>query len=281
MVLSRRSILAGGAALAAASAAPGTAPSATERPARPPIVLVHGAWHGGWCWEVVAREVAGLGHAVYTPTLAGLGERAGELDAPIGLETHIADISELFRRENLADAVLVGHSYAGMVITAIAERFRSAISHVVYLDAALPEDGDTMLSYGPGRTPADIEEARTTLAAMAANGTAIPPPPPETFGIPMDHPRYQWVARRLSPHPPQTWLDPVRLVDGGSGGLPRTYVHCTDPVLGRTNFPAIARLAARDPSWRYCELATGHDAMVTAPREVVRIVLDAAASRGA
>jgi hypothetical protein len=98
--------------------------------------------------------------------------------------------------------------------------------------------------------------------------------PPALLGIPANHPLHDDVAARLTPHPLKTWLDPIRLVNGGPIGLPRTYVHCTAPVMAQTQFPAIARMAQNDPGWHYSEIATGHEAMLTAPDAVAKLLLD-------
>ena len=263
----RRSVVLGGAASLAAILGTGCATLGRTREP-PPVILVHGAWHGSWCWEPVATLLTQAGHAVYMPTLTGLGRRSDEMSASIGLETHIADVASLFERRGLRNVVLVGHSYGGMIVTAIADRFKSAIGHVLYLDAALPENGDSMASYDPNATPQSIAATKAALTALAPDGVAMQPLPPEVFGIPPDHPRYAWVAERLTPHPLKTWFDPVTLTDGGSDGLPRTYIHCTDPVLPNAAFPAIAALVRDDPTWDYYEMQTGHDAMITAPVEL-------------
>lgn len=240
-----------------------------------PVLLVHGAWHGGWCWDMVTPLLEREGARVLAPSLAGLAERAGEMSAAIGLETHIADIAGLIEREDFYDLTLVGHSYGGMIITAIADRMPERLRHVVWLDAALPSDGQSMVSYNPSFGPQQVAAATVQLEAMAADGIALPPFPPTVFGIPQDHPRHDWVARRLTPHPLKTWLDPVNLRANGAGAFGRTYVHCTAPVLAQSGFPGIAKRVSQDPAWNYRELATGHDAMVTAPQEVASLILEA------
>ena len=102
------------------------------------FVLVHGAWHGGWCWKKVAPLLRSAGHEVYTPTLTGLGERDHLLTRDIGLDTHIQDIVNVLEYEELTQVVLVGHSYGGMVVTGVAERAHERLRQLVYLDAATP-----------------------------------------------------------------------------------------------------------------------------------------------
>ena len=236
------------------------------------ILLVHGAWHGGWCWGLVSRDMENLGWSIFAPTLPGLGERAEEMNPTIGLDTHIDDIVDFILNENLTDFVMVGHSYGGMVITGVADRIKDRIMHIVYLDAALPDDGESMISYGPEQTEAMLAATKKQLQALAPDGIAMSSFPPEFLGVPKDHIYYEWVKNRLTPHPLKTWLDPIRLERSGSSGWPRTYIHCIAPVLDRTSFPFIAEQVSKDSSWNYRELQTGHDAMVTAPRAVVAIL---------
>ncbi|WP_296719942.1 alpha/beta fold hydrolase [Erythrobacter sp.] len=238
------------------------------------FVLVHGAWHGGWCWELVRERIEAAGHRVHTPTLPGLGDRADELDAAIGLADHIADVTDYIAARDLRDIVLAGHSYGGMVITGVADALKSRIAHILYLDAALPENGQSMISYGTPRPPEAIAATEAGLRSRAPDGIAMAALPPPLLGIPASHPLHDDVAAQLTPHPLKTWLDTIRLVNGGPAGLPRTYVHCTAPVMAHTQFPAIARMAKADPDWDYAELATGHEAMLTAPGDVAKLLLD-------
>ena len=110
------------------------------------FVLVHGAWHGGWCWRHVAERLREHGHQVFTPTLTGLGERAHLLDANTGLSSCIADIAGVIAAEELQDVVLVGHSFAGPVITGVADRMPERLKHLVYLDALVVQNGQSALS---------------------------------------------------------------------------------------------------------------------------------------
>lgn len=236
------------------------------------FLLVHGAWHGGWCWRDVRAQLEAQGHRVFTPTLTGLAERAHLLSADIGLDTHITDITSLIDYYDLTDIVLVGHSYGGMVITGVADAMKDRISNIVYLDAALPKNGETMISQGPKRSPEILEQTRKALAGLAPDGVGMTAFPPDILGIPKDHPGYDWVAQKLTPHPLKTWLDPIQLNNGGSLGLKRSYIHCTAPALPNSSFPYHAAQVQADPSWTYHALATGHDAMVTAPDAIVRIL---------
>ena len=242
-----------------------------NKPAKKTYVLVHGAWHGGWCWRDVQAGLEALGHKVYAPTLTGLADRAGLLNAKVGLDTHIADILWVIEENDLRDFILVGHSYGGMVITGVADAMQSRINHIIYLDAALPVDGDTMITQGPSRSEAEIMGTIKALSALAPDGIGMSAFPPEFLGIPKGHPSYQWVADNLTPHPLKTWLDPIKLLNGGSEGLPRTYLHCVNPVLANASFAYHADEVKADPSWQYQSLPTGHDAMITLPEKLVEI----------
>lgn len=270
----RRDALRGAAALSVSALLPRRA-LARKADAVKDVVLVHGAWHGGWCWEPVRPLLEAAGMRMRAPTLPGLGERAEELDAQLGLAEHIADAQRFIEDRVEGEFVLVGHSYGGMVITGLADAMKDRIAHIIYLDAALPQDGESMISYGAPRPPEAIAATEAALRGIAPDGVAMASFPPALLGIPEDHPRHDWVAERLTPHPLKTWLDPIALTNGGSDGLARTYVHCTDPVLGQTQFPWLAERAKADPTWAYEELATGHDAMITDPEGVARILIEA------
>lgn len=278
-MISRRQMMIGTTSLSAAAVLGVSSQSSAEsRQAPEPettqnFVLVHGAWHGGWCWRDVAARLRAKGQNVFTPTLTGLGERSHLLSAEIGLQTHIDDVLSVIRFNDLNNIILVGHSYGGMVISGVADALREEIRHIVYLDAALPRDGETMISQGPERSPELLEGIQTQLAGLAPDGIGMNAFPPEFLGIPKEHPRYEWVARHMTPHPLKTWLDPITLGNGGSAGLPRTYIHCNDPVLPNASFAYHSARTASDPSWNSLTLATGHDAMVTRPGELTEILL--------
>lgn len=238
------------------------------------FVLVHGAWHGGWCWKYVRDGLVDLGHTVLTPTLTGLGERAHLLDASVGLDTHINDILNVVKYEELDDFVLVGHSYSGMVITAVADRIKSNIRKIVFLDAGVPEEsGQSFISYGPNSTPESVAQTEAGLRAIAPDGVGMATFPAAVVGIPPeDVENTQWVERLMTPHPLKSWLDPISLRNGGTRNMDRAFIHCTTPPLANSGIPTKAAMIKNDPTWKYHEIATGHDAMITAPKEVVRIL---------
>jgi pimeloyl-ACP methyl ester carboxylesterase len=233
------------------------------------FVLLHGAFHGGWCWVRVADALRTQGHRVFTPTQTGLGERRHLLSPAITLETFIADLVNMLAFEDLEDVVLVGHSFAGPVITGATDRVPERIRHLVYLDAGISEDGEAPFD----RLPQAVVAERTRVALESSGGLTIPPPPPLAFGVP-DGPDAEWLARHLTPHPFATFTDRLRLANPPGNGLPCTYICCTDPIYGPAE---MSRQRVRGkPGWTWREIPTGHDAMVTAPAALTRMLIEIA-----
>jgi pimeloyl-ACP methyl ester carboxylesterase len=242
--------------------------SAAEAPVKT-FVLAHGSWHGGWCWRRVADRLRRLGHAVYTPSYTGLGDRSHLLNKEITLDTWIEDLIGVIQSEELINVVLVGHSFGGVTISGTADRISERIAHLVYLDGLILESGKHSYSYLP---PA-VAEARIAAAARATNGLAIPVPDPlpAFWGLKEGTPDYDWVRRRLSPNPLRTSITPLILRGPVGNGLPRTYVHCTrpsHPKLGDSR-----QLVRSWSGWNWIDLAAPHDAMITNPDDVVNILL--------
>jgi pimeloyl-ACP methyl ester carboxylesterase len=233
------------------------------------FVLVHGAWHGGWCWRKVTPLLRAAGHGVLAPTLTGLGERAHLATPEVGLDTHVQDVLNVLVFEDLTDVVLVGHSYGGLVIAGVAEQAPERLAHLVYLDAQVADDGQASIDLAAADRSAVEENMRTR-----GDGWRVPidvEPTLDRYGV-VDPAERRWMAERLVPHPWKTVTDPLRLPTGQGRSLPRTFVLCarrTSPSRG-------AERARRESGWRYREIDTGHDAMVTAPRELVDRLLEAA-----
>lgn len=238
--------------------------------ARPPIVLVHGAWGGAWVWRRVLRPLRDAGHEVHAVTLTGVGERAHLLRPDISLDDHVRDVVGLVGAEELDDVVLVGHSYGGMVITGAADRLLAAgsrrVRHLVYVDAMVPLPGE---GWGEGH-PAHIVQER--LAAARAHGGALPPPDPRSFGL--DAADTAWLGRRHVPHPFGMYRVPLDFDGARWAALPRTFVDCHDPAY--PTIDAMRRRVREQPGWRVREIATGHFPMVSRPAELVAILLEAA-----
>jgi pimeloyl-ACP methyl ester carboxylesterase len=230
------------------------------------FVLVHGAWHGGWCWRRVADRLRGLGHTVFTPTLTGLGERSHLLRAGIGLDTHVADVINVIKWEGLAEVVLCGHSYGGFVISGVAEKMAAAIRSIVFLDAFVPRNGDSVLAL----TSPAVKEA--ILGAQARRDLGIPPRPAEAFGVnPADR---AWVDRLCVPQPLATVTEAIALTGAVERIARRTYVRAKS--YANPGFDRALALVCADPSWRTLEVACGHDVMIDRPDELTQILLNAA-----
>jgi pimeloyl-ACP methyl ester carboxylesterase len=241
------------------------------------FVLVHGAWHGGWCWRRVVDALQAQGHRAFAPTLTGVGGRAHLMSSLITLETHIADVAGTIEAEELQDVVLAVHSYAGMIGTAIADRMPQRLKHLVYVDAVVPRPGESWSSTHASAT----REARLA-AANASPDFSFPPPDPSVFGLAaQDH---AWVQRRQTAHPGHTYQAPIAFDPKRVASVPRTFVDCVKPRLGTIDSirPRVRDSRFWDGEWmagggvRILELQTGHDAMVSAPRELTEILLTCA-----
>ncbi|MEZ5102326.1 MAG: alpha/beta fold hydrolase [Thermoleophilia bacterium] len=217
------------------------------------FVLVHGAWHGGWCWRRVLPLLRAAGHEAHAPTLTGLGDRAHLLTRDVGVETWVDDLCATLVAEDVRDAVLVGHSFAGLLVLAVAERLPGRIAQLVFLDAHTPEDGESPVDEAPALGP-------LVRAAAAEHGDGWLVPPWQAAALGIDDPAdAAWVDARLTPFPLAAFEHRVALSSEIARAIPRTYVWCT-----RSLFGPIAEQARAD-GWPVLELDAGHDAMVTAP----------------
>ncbi len=236
------------------------------------FVLVHGAWHGGWCWARVLPLLRAAGHAAHAITLTGVGERAHLLSPEIRLTTHLQDVLNLIAVEELDDVVLVGHSYGGMVITGVADALQrqrpGLLRHLVYVDAFVPHPGE---SWSSTHAP-EVVAGRVAAAEQSSGGLTLPAPDAEAFGL--KGADRDWVNRRQTPQPFAVYRDPLDFDARRIAALPRTYVDCTSPPAA--NIAASRKRARNEPGWQVVELATGHDPMVSAPREFAQILLDCA-----
>jgi pimeloyl-ACP methyl ester carboxylesterase len=235
------------------------------------FLLVHGGWQGGWSWRRVVPHLRARGYEVYTPTLTGLGERAHLLGCVEGLDTHVHDVLGVIEYEDLEEVVLVGHSYGGVVTTAVAEVVAEKLSHLVYLDAWVPKDGQRMFDLMPQERAEGYREA----ARVSGEGIGIPPQPIEAFAI-ADEEDARWFASKLVLQPLKSFEGPVRLSSEAAGHLPHTYIASTaNPVLAPV-FRPFAERARTEEGWGYQELPTGHVPMVTMPRELSDLLVEVA-----
>jgi pimeloyl-ACP methyl ester carboxylesterase len=263
---SRRSIIGGAAAGFTLAGAAREAQTQAQAPGRT-FVLVHGACHGGWCWRRVADRLQGKGHKVFAPTMTGLGERSHLLSKDVRLATHVADIANLIRWEGLSEIVLVGHSYGGFIISAVAEELQSSIASIVYLDALLPENGTSVADMAGA--PARIEIA----AAKAKGEIALKPPPAEVFRVnPKDR---AWVDAMMTPQPIATLTDKLPLTGACERVGKKTYIRA-----GMYQYMLFDKALAQckaDKSWRTFQHPTsGHDIMIDAPAWLAGILLEVA-----
>ncbi len=244
------------------------------------FVLVHGAWHGAWCWQRVTQALVQAGHRAHAVTLTGLGERAHLLDASITLQTHIRDVEMAIEAEEMQDVILAVHSYAGMLGTAVADRMPGRLRHLVYVDAVVPKPGESWSS-----THASATRKARMDAARESTTFSFPPPDPSIFGLADDD--LAWVRRRQTPHPGHTYeavleFDPQRVAS-----VPRTFVNCTRPALATIDAirPRVADRSFWGGAWldpagggaQVVTLETGHDPMISAPAELTRVLVGCAA----
>ncbi|MFD9127428.1 alpha/beta fold hydrolase [Kitasatospora sp. NPDC059571] len=219
------------------------------------FVLVPGALHGGWWFEPLARDLRAHGHRAHALTLSGLGERRRDAAGQVNLDTHIEDVLAVLELHRIEDAVLVGHSYGGMVATGAADRAPARIAGLVYADAFVPRDGESAfdLCNEEWRTRY-LEGAAGTGHSLVGLNPALDP--------------------RTTPQPIGTLLQRIRLTGAGEAVTNRTYVHAA-AFEGSPFLPTYRRLSA-DPAWTVHALPVGHDLMREAPDDLLRITLAAA-----
>ena len=237
-------------------------------------VLVHGAWHGGWCWKKVLPLLRKAGADVFAPTLTGMGERAhlnGCLDpADITLDVHIQDIVQLLRYEGLEDVVLVGHAYAGMVITGVAEVCPERIAHMVYVNGVIPADGESMVDQ---LIPVRGEEFASWVQGLIEKGDGFLPAPASAeevgrrWGI-TDPGDLAWVGANVTPQPAAAMASPVRMGNPQAKAIPKNFVGG-----GESGFDSVAD-RARQAGWGVYPVDSGHDTMITHAQELADILLN-------
>ncbi|OZM78036.1 alpha/beta fold hydrolase [Pseudonocardia sp. MH-G8] len=227
-------------------------------------VLVHGAWHGGWCWDRVAPLLRGAGHEVHAPTLTGLSERAHLLSPQVGLDTHTEDVVRLLDVLDLRDVVLVGHSYAGQIVTAVADRRPERIARRVHLDAFVGDDGEAARDL----LPETVAHHWAESATEAGFGWLVPVRKLSVLGVTAAS-DVDWLTPKLTPHPWKTYTDALDLT-GAVDAVPAAFVEC---VSWMRVFRAQAE-RARERGWPVHELDTGHEAMVTAPEALAEVLLE-------
>jgi pimeloyl-ACP methyl ester carboxylesterase len=235
-------------------------------------VLVHGGGHGGWCYQRVSRRLRQAGHEVYAPTLTGLGERSHLVGPSVDLNLHVQDVVAVMHYEDLEDVILVGHSYGGMVITGVADQAPGRVGKLVYLDAANPKNGESLVDVaGP-----IIEMTRP--AGQVVNGVELvllPSPDGGTLYGVTDPGDLAWMASRLTGHPWKCFEQKLELMNESRfSKLPQYHIVCTSTLATRhPQLMAEARAAGR--LW---DIDTGHDLMITEPQKVSEALLAVAES---
>jgi len=231
------------------------------------FVLVTGAWHGSWCWKRVREALTRRGHAVFTPTFTGIGERSHLLSREVDLETHINDVANLIRWEELQDVVLVGHSYGGCVIRSVADRMGEKIAALVYLDAFVPENGESLHD----RLPPEQREMQID-AAGEIGGWRVPPIPAAVFNV--NEADRDWVDSQCTPQPIACFRQKLRLERDGAPAGPIHYFYAAG--WEGTPFTQFYDMA-KARGWSTREFACGHDVMLDRPEELTEALLEIAA----
>ena len=230
-------------------------------------VLVHGGGHGGWCYQRVARLLRAEGQEVYTPTLTGLGERAHLLDDRVDLHRHIEDVAAVLQFEDLRDVVLVGHSYGGMVITGVADRTADRVGRLVFLDAANPVNGQSLVDVsGP------IIEAVRPMGRVVDRIELVLLPGPDAgllYGV-TDPSDLAWMAERLTGHPWTCFAQRLELSNEDAlWAIPQYHIVCTSTLATRDR-RLIDRARSEGRLW---DIDTGHDLMITEPEKTADALL--------
>ena len=229
------------------------------------FVLVHGAWAGGLIWRPIARALRKANHEVYTPTLTGIGERRHLLNREINLNTHIQDVLGVIDYEDLSDIVLVGHSYGGMVVTGVADAVPEKVASLVYLDAFLPENGQSLFSMLPPDRPQP--------ASITGEDWLTAPLPAEAFGNPSQEVR-DFTVRKGMPQPTACFSQPVKLTGGIERIRSRTYIYCNDPEP--TVFTPLYEKLKNRPGWIVRTLRCTHFAQIDMAEELTALLKAAA-----
>jgi len=227
-------------------------------------LLIHGAWHGGWCWKHVAQGLRLQGHEVHTPTFTGCGERAHLLNQKVGLSTFIQDVLAVIENEELNEINLVGHSFAGPVISAVADHMPEKIRRLIYLDALIVPSGESALSI----LPLEVQQERSRT--IDEEGLRMAIPSAEKMGV-FEKNQVAWLNRRLTPHPINAYKEQLNLQNAIGNGIPKTYIAVTNPSYAPLE--KTREWIKQQVDWEFEELEAGHDAMITSPKELTELLI--------
>jgi len=264
VAMTRRGVLAS-AGVGASAAALGSAPAPAQTGAPETFVLVHGAWHGGWCWRRVADLLQKRGHKVFTPTLTGVGERSHLMSKDIVLDTHLTDIVNVIKWEDLNNVCLVVHSYGGWPGSGAIEQVPDRISSIVWLDAFKPENGQRGFDF------ASEFSRKALLTAVEKGEPGRPAPKAEAFHV--NEKDRAWVDSKLTAQPNGVALQPIRLTGAREKVAKKTYIRA--PNYPQPAFDQAFAECKADKSWRTFETtAAGHDVMVDAPDWLAEVLVE-------
>jgi len=229
------------------------------------FVVAHGAWSSGWAWKKMRPLMRAAGHELWTPSYTGLGERAHLASPAVDLDTHIRDVLGVLDMEDLREIALIGHSYGGMVATGVADRARARVAQLIYLDAFVPKDGQSVLDL----QSAETRERMRALARTAGEGWRLPPNPMPPDTPPADQ---DWAAPRRLAHPLKAFEQPLSLTSQ-EPPPPRAYIYCRRFGPGDV-FRQFSERAQRESGWRHFELDASHNPHITMPQTLIALLQD-------
>ena len=232
---------------------------------KPHFLLIHGAWHGGWVWNEISEILNYQGYSVSTPTLTGLGEKKHLLSSKITIDTFIEDVVNHIIFENLNNIILVGHSFAGSVISGVADKLKDRIQKLIYFDAVILKDGQKPFDIAPK----ELVKQRIELAKRFGNGISIPAPSADAFGV-FDVKKSLLLEEKLTPHPLSTYQSKLTIKNEIGNGIPLFYIFCNNPIYKSLES---SRKVVRKLKWPIFELNAGHDAMLTHPKETLNLLM--------
>jgi pimeloyl-ACP methyl ester carboxylesterase len=234
------------------------------------FVLVHGAWHGSWCWKRVRKTLQAQGHEVFTPTLTGLADRSHLLSRAVNLETHIQDVVNLIRWEELTDIVLCGHSYGGCVVSGVADRLSERTRALVYLDAFVLEDGENQMQHLPEVYARQFREGAENLG----EGWKVPPVSAAAFNV--NAADREWVDRQCTMQPIETMLQRLHFTGGIETIQHVTFIRAAGYSEGSPFPPFYEKANAK--GWTTRTVPCGHDVMLDLPEELSALLVEASSS---
>lgn len=254
----------GGAALAASAMAVGNAAAQAQTGPRKTFVLIHGAYHGGWCWKKVTDILEKQGHKVYAPSLTGLADRSHLLSMNLTLDTHTMDVANLFKWEDINNACLAVHSAGGWQGAAALEHIGDRVSSIVWVDAFIPKNGESQLDQISPFSRKGLEEG------MARGEAGRNPPKASQFSL--SEKDYAWIDSKLTPQPNSIVRDPIKLTGAMQKVAKKTFIRA--PKYPQKLFDRALEECKADPSWTtYVNNTSHHDIMIDEPQWLVDVML--------